>query len=306
MSALTDLFTAMANKIRSKTGTQTTYTPLEMVSDGIDDVYAAGYDAGGGGGGGGIPITPSNASPVSLTSGESYEMQANGYAISSYTNLTPSNASPVSLSDDTIYKTNGTGKAIASLSDITPSDSSPASLSSGSIYKAGGAGYAIASIATNGNGVTPSSSGQYFYSGWNRMTSAGYAYSSQPSSGYTYGWNSTTNLWSNSSPTSTFAAQDVTLSASMDNYNYLGFEYRVSTSSSTTLIAIFSVADVKKSLGSNTNPLCMGGCYASSAVRARSMTYVSLTSVRFGNCFVNNTTTNANGYVIPTRVIGYK
>ena len=43
MSALTDLFTDLANKIRSKTGTSTTYTPLEMVSDGIDDVYDAGY-----------------------------------------------------------------------------------------------------------------------------------------------------------------------------------------------------------------------------------------------------------------------
>lgn len=208
MSALTDLFTAMANKIRSKTGTQTTYTPLEMVSDGIDDVYAAGYDAGGGGGGGGIPITPSNASPVSLTSGESYEMQANGYAISSYTNLSPSNSSPVTLSDDTIYKTNGTGKAIQSLSDvtpsnvspvsltsgaiykmggagkavasvadITPSDSSPAALTSGSIYKAGGAGYAIASSPTS---VTPSSSGTYFSSGIKKMASSGYAYSAQP------------------------------------------------------------------------------------------------------------------------------
>lgn len=275
MSALTDLFTAMANKIRSKTGTATTYTPLQMVSDGIDDVYAAGYDAGGGGAAG-IPITPSNASPVSLTTGDSYEMLADGYAISSYNNVTPSNSSPVSLSNNTIYKTGGAGVAIASYSSVTPSNASPVTLSSGSIYKMGGngkaiesysqlspsaigptyaaqlsegiykingnsalvgaltsiapsdsspvalstdysyrmnsAGYAIenqpetltpnntsppsiasgtiyrgggtgkaiASIATNGNGVTPSSSGQYFYSGWNRMTASGYACTSQP------------------------------------------------------------------------------------------------------------------------------
>lgn len=48
MSALTDLFTSMANKIRNKTGGSDTYTPAEMVSDGIDDVYDAGYQAGGG------------------------------------------------------------------------------------------------------------------------------------------------------------------------------------------------------------------------------------------------------------------
>ena len=41
MSALTDLFSSFANKIRSKTGSSDTYTPTEMV-DAIDDVYDAG------------------------------------------------------------------------------------------------------------------------------------------------------------------------------------------------------------------------------------------------------------------------
>ena len=177
MSALTDLFTAMANKIRSKTGTATTYTPLEMVSDGIDDVYDAGYAAGGGGGGTATPITPSNSSPASMTTGTTYEAMGTGYAIASYSSVTPSNSSPVSLSSGSIYKMGGAGKAVASVADITPSDSSPAALTSGSIYKAGGAGYAIASSPTS---VTPSSSGTYFSSGIKKMTSSGYAYSSQP------------------------------------------------------------------------------------------------------------------------------
>ena len=172
MSALTDLFTALANKIRSKTGTATTYTPLQMVSDGIDDVYAAGYDAGGGGATG-IPITPSNASPVSLTTGDSYEMLANGYAISSYNNLSPSNSTPAALADDTIYKTNGTGYAIDSYSSITPSNSSPVSLSSGSIYKMGGAGKAVASVTD----VTPSTISPASLSGGNiyKPSANGYA-----------------------------------------------------------------------------------------------------------------------------------
>lgn len=156
MSALTDLFTALANKIRSKTGTATTYTPLEMVSDGIDDVYDAGYAAGGGGATG-IPITPSNAAPVTLTNGESYSMLANGYAVSSYTSINPSDSSPVPLSAQTIYRvTNGSngGYAIASYSSVTPSNSSPVSLSSGSIYKMGGNGKAVASVTD----ATPSNS----------------------------------------------------------------------------------------------------------------------------------------------------
>ena len=92
MSALTDLFTALANKIRSKTGTATTYTPLEMVSDGIDDVYDAGYAAGGGGGVTPTSITPSDSSPASMSAGTAYEPTVNGYAIESYSNVTPSSS----------------------------------------------------------------------------------------------------------------------------------------------------------------------------------------------------------------------
>ena len=213
MSALTDLFTALANKIRSKTGTATTYTPLEMVSDGIDDVYDAGYAAGGGGATG-IPITPSNAAPVTLTNGESYSMLANGYAISSYTSInpsdsspvplsaqtiyrvtngsnggyaiasyssvTPSNSSPVSLSSGSIYKMGGNGKAVASVTDATPSNSSPVSLTSGTVYKMGGAGKAVASVTD----ITPSDSSPVSMSSGSiyKAGSAGYAIASNPTS----------------------------------------------------------------------------------------------------------------------------
>lgn len=51
MSQLTAHFSAMANKIRGILATQTQYTPTQMISA-IDDVYDAGYEAGGGGGGG--------------------------------------------------------------------------------------------------------------------------------------------------------------------------------------------------------------------------------------------------------------
>ena len=146
MSALTDLFTALANKIRSKTGTATTYTPSEMVTDGIDDVYDAGYAAGGGG----ITptsITPSNSSPASMTAGTAYEPTANGVAIASYSSVTPSNSSPVTLSSGSIYKMGGAGKAVASVSTLTPSDSSPATITSGTIYSAANSGKAVESIS---------------------------------------------------------------------------------------------------------------------------------------------------------------
>lgn len=102
-----------------------------------------------GGGGGGTEITPSNSSPVALTSGETYTTNGNGYAIQSYTSKTPS--------------------------------SSPSSVSSGDIVKMGGSGYLINSYSS----VTPSSSGTYFSAGMKNMASSGYAYSSKPESATT-------------------------------------------------------------------------------------------------------------------------
>lgn len=45
MSALTDIFTSIANKIRNKLGVSTKYLPSEM-PDAIDDVYSGGYNSG--------------------------------------------------------------------------------------------------------------------------------------------------------------------------------------------------------------------------------------------------------------------
>lgn len=361
MSALTDLFTALANKIRSKTGTATTYTPLEMVSDGIDDVYAAGYDAGGGGATG-IPITPSNASPVSLTTGDSYEMLADGYAISSYNNVTPSNSSPVSLSNSTIYKTGGAGVAIASYSSVTPSNASPVSLSSGSIYKMAAAGKAVSSITqltpqdeapttlqnggiyqafdsgvavktlanitpnntsppsmTNGsiykmdgaNGYaiksysssskTPTSTGTSFGAGWNYMTDIGYAYSSRPT-----GWTSATTLWVNTSTTSDFDTQTVTIS-SMANYSYLRFSYRISKTNSTATAFIVPVSNFQNATGSTA---CKFGFVVADGSNGwtRVVQYTSNTQILFGLAYKITSSTGATSkaVAIPTYIEGLK
>ena len=327
MSALTDLFTAMANKIRSKTGTATTYTPLEMVSDGIDDVYAAGYDAGGGGATG-IPITPSNASPVSLTSGESYEMLANGYAIASYNNLSPSNVSPAAIANNTIYKAGGTGYAIDSYSSVTPSNSSPASLSNGNIYKMGGGGYAIESYQSK----TPTQPGTAFNSGMVKMSAAGYAYTDQaeqvnPTPGgveFTYGlkiMNSNgfafstlptggfaeTTLWTNSSPTSSLATTQITLSQSIANFDYIAIKYKTYTTSSDTIAAIFSKADVRKCTGTSNNfRMTLGGFYSTGYTRT--VKYDTDTAFTIGDAWKYGTSTSSKGnnYTIPTSIVGLK
>lgn len=149
MSALTSLFTSMANKIRSKVGGSDTYTPTEMVSA-IDDVYDAGIaDAT-------TPITPSNASPAGMTANVGYKPTANGYAISNYNNVTPSNSSPVALTSGDIDKMGANGYAISSYSEIAPDDIYPMQLVLGSIYKIRGYnGYAIKSYPSL---VSPSNS----------------------------------------------------------------------------------------------------------------------------------------------------
>ncbi len=64
MSALTDLFTALATKIRSKTGGSDTYTPPQMVNA-IDDVYDAGVAAG-------TPTLDGDATTGNVLSGKTF------------------------------------------------------------------------------------------------------------------------------------------------------------------------------------------------------------------------------------------
>lgn len=146
MSALTDLFTSMANKIRSKTGTATTYTPAQMASTGIDDVYAAGAAS--------VPtptsITPSNSSPVALTANSAVNPTSNGYAIYSYNSITPSAPNPPSLETGKLYKVTTSGYAIKAYYARTPSDSNPTVLESGKFYIIqNNNGYAVESLPIN-------------------------------------------------------------------------------------------------------------------------------------------------------------
>lgn len=183
---------------------------------------------------------------------------------------------------------------------ITPSSSSPVSLTSGDLYKPDSAGYAIDTYSS----VTPSSSGASFSSGMVKMSSSGYAYSSRPSSGYTYGWNSSTTLWSNSSPSSNFVSQVVSLSQSMSNFNYLKIVWQYATTSSDEGNMIVSVADFKNmGLTTATSELALGG-RGSSYTQVRGLFYESDTSIRFTGAA--NGTTASNNLCIPLYIYGLK
>jgi len=141
MSALTDYFSSLANKIRSKVGGSQTYTPLQMVSA-IDDVYDAGAAS--------VPaptsITPSDANPVALTANTAVKPTTNGYAIASApTSITPSTNMP-SLTSGNIYKPTANGYAVSAYTALTPSDSNPVALTGSTVYRTtnGSSGYAYA------------------------------------------------------------------------------------------------------------------------------------------------------------------
>ena len=136
-------------------------------------------------------------------------------AIPTPTQLLPSNSSPAAITNGGLYQASASGYAISSYSSKTPSDTSPASVSSGAIIKASSAGYLYKTLQT--------------------LTE--------------------TTLWTNSSPTSTFAPQTVTLSQSSDNFTYIKVYFRCSTSDSTTYDSgLIDIADYDASTGSSSAP----------------------------------------------------
>lgn len=116
-----------------------------------------------------------------------------------------------------------------------------------------------------------------------------------------------TALWTNSAPTSTFAAQTITLSDDIDNYDYLRFYVRLSTSNAKSNSIFISVNDFKNT-GNAANSLNLAhSCYYEvSSIRNRHFYYVSDTSIGFGTCFNSGNTGSDNTYLIPTKISGVK
>ena len=124
-----------------------------------------------------------------------------------------------------------------------------------------------------------------------------------------------TVLWTNASPTSAFAAQVVTLSDDMNNYTYLKFEYRHSTTNSNLYEIIVPVDLYKTSLtpdsGNTTHyipsmSVMNGGQYAFANIYARVIPYKTDTSIEISSARSLSGATLALTNVIPTRIIGMK
>ena len=130
------------------------------------------------------------------------------------------------------------------------------------------------------------------------------AYSSRPSSGYSYGWNSETTLWTNSSPTSNYTGGSVSLSYSLSNYSYLKFYFRLNTTTSTEIVAIYPRSYFTGTSGNGVGR-CAAACINTGGSQVgRCFYYESSTSVKFTNGFNTGSGSGAPTYVIPTKITG--
>lgn len=329
MSALTDLFTALANKIRSKTGGSDTYTPPEMVAA-IDDVYDAGVAAG---------TTPTQAKTVTAGTSATTVNPDQGYALSSVTvNPTPSQSKSASPSTSAQTISPDAGKLLSSVEisaiqtqtkssapnvstnkDVTPDSGKYLSKVTITPLSHTGTYTPAANTAANDMGQYHdkryvNTSGMIIPTGNKSITANGtgidvssYATVSVNVSGGSPRWSATT-LWTNSSLTSSFSSKTITLSSSMANYSYLRATFVSSTSSTSYEVnVIFPVSAFQGWYSSTTNwngPAVGRLTNTTNSIYGfRIMRYASNTSIVIGNCWTSNGSTNNNA-LIPKTIEG--
>ena len=116
-----------------------------------------------------------------------------------------------------------------------------------------------------------------------------------------------TLLWENPSPNATFAAQSVTLSDSISNYDYIHFYFKSGASTNNIRSNIYSVADVKASTKSGArNNVCSTACSNTGSASARSITYESDTQLAFSSAWSLGNAASYNQTTIPLSIYGIK
>ncbi len=116
-----------------------------------------------------------------------------------------------------------------------------------------------------------------------------------------------TVLWTNSNPSaSTFAAQAVTLSEDIDNYDFIAIEYARAYNNLTSKNKVYYKVSDFKTFKSTGTYMTGALTIAAAANQARICWYESDTSVRFGSNFTINGTQTLNGNNIPLNVYGCK
>ena len=119
-----------------------------------------------------------------------------------------------------------------------------------------------------------------------------------------YGWEEVDEnpkvLWENPSPTSSFAAQTITLNDNISNYNYYEIIYR-----QTSGVGIYYSTGKIPS-----GQVCKMMLFAAT-MYTRTLQDISGTSCQVGNCanyttYGSSTSTNVNDVCVPYQILGYK
>ena len=97
----------------------------------------------------------------------------------------------------------------------------------------------------------------------------------------------------------------------MDNYSYLKFSYRISTSDTTSNEVMIPVSSFKKLANAKSSTIGSIACQsASNLTLVRPFYYYSTTSVSFGNGMYRANSSSAvstlNSILIPTKISGLK
>ena len=116
---------------------------------------------------------------------------------------------------------------------------------------------------------------------------------------------SETTLWTNPNISASFASADVTLSESIQNFDYIGFDIAQSTSVSTTNRTIMSVADFALTTTGSASSRNVGFSGGSTWVRY-AFRKGSDTIVGFSSCQNKNSAGNQNDKLIPIKIVGLK
>lgn len=179
---------------------------------------------------------------------------------------------------------------------INPRSYMAEQLNRGHVYTPESNCYAIKSYGE----VYPSPNGTPVGAGFSLSNNEYYAYSQRPVS-------NNISLWSNPSENSSFSAQTVTLSDSIASYEYLEFRYKASTTSGGMSRVIIPRSEFQASASSTANARYrMGASSSSGTALARSFSYDTNTTVKFGSCYTmaTSSTSTHNTYIIPLEVIG--
>lgn len=113
-----------------------------------------------------------------------------------------------------------------------------------------------------------------------------------------------TNLWTNESPTSNFSAQAITLDSAYSNFDYIEIKYKLLAADAGTLSIIIPADECSSYPGGNGNELIYGGPSISNNGKARPVAFTDTTTMTFKTAYAVGTSGENASWCVPIEVNG--